>query len=175
MLSPRHEQILGISFFNGNVGEAVEAGEKRIGKLERLAVPSLEAEAEQLPPIGEWTEKNGEVERAPKKAPGSPPFAVKTETVRKPQPSNEKATDGYGIVVFSHLRWDFFYQRPQHVLSRLAKRWRVVFIEKPVCAAGRNELDVFEPAPGVPGGKFSGRSSLGFSAMYGMISLRSQA
>ena len=24
------------------------------------------------------------------------------------------------IVVFSHLRWDFVYQRPQHLLSRLA-------------------------------------------------------
>src|SRR5213082_2221046 len=34
--------------------EAVDAGDMRIGKLERLAVPSLEAEAEQLPPIGQW-------------------------------------------------------------------------------------------------------------------------
>ena len=31
------------------------------------------------------------------------------------------------------------------------------------------------PAPGVPGGKFTARSSRGVSAMYGMISLRSQA
>jgi UDP-galactopyranose mutase len=36
------------------------------------------------------------------------------------------------ILVFSHLRWDFVYQRPQHLLSRLAKRRRVIFIEEPV-------------------------------------------
>jgi UDP-galactopyranose mutase len=37
------------------------------------------------------------------------------------------------IVVFSHLRWDFVYQRPQHLLSRLAANHRVIFIEEPVC------------------------------------------
>src|SRR2546423_1115559 len=34
--------------------EAVDAGEQRIGKLDQVAVPSFEAEEEQLPPIGEW-------------------------------------------------------------------------------------------------------------------------
>ncbi len=36
------------------------------------------------------------------------------------------------LVVFSHLRWNFVYQRPQHLLSRLAKRRRVYFIEEPL-------------------------------------------
>ena len=36
------------------------------------------------------------------------------------------------LVVFSHLRWDFVYQRPQHVLSRLAGDQPVFFIEEPV-------------------------------------------
>ena len=27
----------------------------------------------------------------------------------------------YGLVVFSHLRWDFVYQRLQHLLPRLAR------------------------------------------------------
>src|SRR5690348_9706369 len=36
------------------------------------------------------------------------------------------------IIVFCHLRWDFVYQRPQHLLSRLASRHRVIFIEEPV-------------------------------------------
>jgi glycosyltransferase involved in cell wall biosynthesis len=53
------------------------------------------------------------------------------------------------VVVFSHLRWDLFYQRPQHVFSRMARRWRVVFIEEPVPGSDRNELEIFEPAPGV--------------------------
>jgi UDP-galactopyranose mutase len=36
------------------------------------------------------------------------------------------------LVVFSHLRWNFVYQRPQHLLSRFAKDWPVFFIEEPV-------------------------------------------
>jgi UDP-galactopyranose mutase len=36
------------------------------------------------------------------------------------------------IITFSHLRWDFVYQRPQHLLSRLASRHRVIFIEEPI-------------------------------------------
>ena len=36
------------------------------------------------------------------------------------------------LLVFSHLRWNFVYQRPQHVLSRLAKSRRILFIEEPV-------------------------------------------
>jgi glycosyltransferase involved in cell wall biosynthesis len=36
------------------------------------------------------------------------------------------------LIVFSHLRWGFVYQRPQHVLTRLANHWRVVFVEEPV-------------------------------------------
>lgn len=37
----------------------------------------------------------------------------------------------YTIVAFSHLRWNFVYQRPQHLLSRLAARHPVIFIEEP--------------------------------------------
>jgi UDP-galactopyranose mutase len=37
----------------------------------------------------------------------------------------------YAIIVFSHLRWNFVYQRPQHLLSRLAAERRVIFIEEP--------------------------------------------
>ena len=36
------------------------------------------------------------------------------------------------IVALSHLRWDFVYQRPQHLLSRAARRHRVLFVEEPV-------------------------------------------
>ena len=36
------------------------------------------------------------------------------------------------LVCFSHLRWDFVYQRPQHLMSRFAKQFRVFFIEEPV-------------------------------------------
>jgi UDP-galactopyranose mutase len=51
------------------------------------------------------------------------------------------------LVVFSHLRWDFVYQRPQHLLSRFARDGRVFFVEEPV--AGDVGLDISTPAPGV--------------------------
>jgi glycosyltransferase involved in cell wall biosynthesis len=53
------------------------------------------------------------------------------------------------LVVFSHLRWNFVYQRPQHLMSRLAARWRVIFIEEPVPRSPRNELERLQPAQGV--------------------------
>jgi UDP-galactopyranose mutase len=37
----------------------------------------------------------------------------------------------YSIVAFSHLRWNFVYQRPQHLLSRLAATRPVLFVEEP--------------------------------------------
>ncbi|MFP5386220.1 MAG: glycosyltransferase [Bacteriovoracia bacterium] len=36
------------------------------------------------------------------------------------------------LLVFSHLRWDFVFQRPQHLLSRHAKFRRVFYFEEPV-------------------------------------------
>lgn len=36
------------------------------------------------------------------------------------------------LLVFSHLRWDFVFQRPQHLLSRFAKYRRVYYFEEPV-------------------------------------------
>lgn len=36
------------------------------------------------------------------------------------------------LLVFSHLRWDFMFQRPQHLLSRQAKTRRVFYFEGPV-------------------------------------------
>ncbi|MGI8950812.1 MAG: glycosyltransferase [Chitinophagaceae bacterium] len=36
------------------------------------------------------------------------------------------------LVCFSHLRWNFVYQRPQHLFSRFANQFRVFFIEEPI-------------------------------------------
>jgi len=41
------------------------------------------------------------------------------------------------LVCFSHLRWDFVYQRPNHLMARAARDRRVFFVEEPVV----------EPAP----------------------------
>jgi hypothetical protein len=40
------------------------------------------------------------------------------------------------LIVFSHFRWDLVYQRPQRLLTRLARKWRVLFVEEPVFGTG---------------------------------------
>ena len=39
--------------------------------------------------------------------------------------------DRYSIVVHSHLKWDWVWQRPQQFLSRLSRKHRVLFVENP--------------------------------------------
>lgn len=41
------------------------------------------------------------------------------------------------IITFSHLRWSFVYQRPQHLLTRIARQNPVYFIEEPVHDPGK--------------------------------------
>lgn len=48
----------------------------------------------------------------------------------------------FDLVCLSHLRWDFVYQRPQHLLSRCAEQRRVFFVEEPVFIDGPARLDV---------------------------------
>ena len=40
------------------------------------------------------------------------------------------------LICFSHLRWDFVYQRPQHLLSRFAKSQPVFYFEEPIPTDG---------------------------------------
>lgn len=53
------------------------------------------------------------------------------------------------IVVFSHLRWDFVFQRPQHLLSRLAQHYPVLFVEEPEYDDGGPFMQQTHPAPNV--------------------------
>ena len=53
------------------------------------------------------------------------------------------------LVCLSHLRWDFVYQRPQHLLSRCAKERRVFFFEEPILDGGPARLDVSQRENGV--------------------------
>ena len=48
----------------------------------------------------------------------------------------ENNFDRPDLLCFSHLRWDFVYQRPQHLMSRFSKDRRVFFIEEPVTHDG---------------------------------------
>ncbi|HEX8380002.1 MAG TPA: UDP-galactopyranose mutase [Allosphingosinicella sp.] len=56
-----------------------------------------------------------------------------------PQPAT-----GHTLICFSHLRWNFVFQRPQHLMSRFAEAGRVVFWEEPEAA-----LPEMEPALGI--------------------------
>ena len=57
------------------------------------------------------------------------------------------------LVCFSHLRWDFVFQRPQHLMSRFAGGRRVFFIEEPIIgdvqldSENGSKIDISEPAP----------------------------
>ena len=54
------------------------------------------------------------------------------------------------LVCFSHLRWDFVFQRPQHLLTRAARTHLVLFFEEPVFEpVPTPELRASEPAPSI--------------------------
>lgn len=53
-----------------------------------------------------------------------------------------KASGSPDLICLSHLRWDFVFQRPQHLLSRCALERRVFFIEEPIFGAEAPRLDL---------------------------------
>lgn len=59
---------------------------------------------------------------------GSTPTAH-SRALRDPAPTRRPL-----MLCLSHLRWGFVYQRPQHVMSRLAQGYDVLFFEEPVFA-----------------------------------------
>jgi UDP-galactopyranose mutase len=81
------------------------------------------------------------------------------------QPLGGPSGDGMPeiLICFSHLRWDFVFQRPQHLMIRRAKHAPVIFWEEPIfgsaeetarletkrCAAS----DVLVVTPMLPGGR----------------------
>ncbi|MDP2342363.1 MAG: glycosyltransferase family 1 protein [Deltaproteobacteria bacterium] len=52
------------------------------------------------------------------------------------------------LVCWSHLRWSFVFQRPQHLMQRWARGRRVFFIEEPI-EGGASRLEVREEECGV--------------------------
>lgn len=53
-------------------------------------------------------------------------------------------SSSHSLICFSHLRWNFVFQRPQHLMSRFAETGRVIFWEEPEVA-----MPEMEPALGV--------------------------
>lgn len=68
-----------------------------------------------------------------------------------PTPSSGRPGAISSIIVHSHLRWDFVWQRPQQLLSRMAATAPVLFVEEPIVADDRatSTLVITEPNPGV--------------------------
>src|SRR6058998_3829241 len=64
---------------------------------------------------------------------------VPVEFEAEPSAMEPQPTD---IICFSHLRWNFVFQRPQHLLSRFARNHRVFFIEEPVFNATDNHMEM---------------------------------
>ena len=72
------------------------------------------------------------------------------------QPRNTPSAD---LICLSHLRWNFVFQRPQHLMSRCARGRRVFFVEEPVFDAGitpyfdiERSADVHVVVPHLPSG-----------------------
>ncbi|MER9230466.1 glycosyltransferase family 1 protein, partial [Mesorhizobium sp. M0664] len=36
------------------------------------------------------------------------------------------------LICFSHLRWNFVYQRPQHILTLASKQQQLIYFEEPI-------------------------------------------
>jgi UDP-galactopyranose mutase len=63
--------------------------------------------------------------------------ATEEASGRRPTPAGtaparpaERADDV--LICFSHLRWHFVFQRPQHLMTRFARTMRVFYVEEPV-------------------------------------------
>ena len=53
------------------------------------------------------------------------------------------------LIVFCHLRWDFVFQRPQHLMTRLAEHYNILFVEEPMHTEGEARLEKTEVAPNI--------------------------
>lgn len=68
-----------------------------------------------------------------------------TDSILHPRPGDAGVPSMPSLVCFSHLRWSFVWQRPQHLLSRFSRTMRVFVVEEPAFVAaddaGRLRVD----------------------------------
>jgi len=82
---------------------------------------------------------------APKK-----PATSKSSLIPFPFERIEETFDsGRDLVCFSHLRWDFVYQRPQHLMTRFAREGRVFYVEEPQFGSSQTKLSMRVDGSGV--------------------------
>lgn len=117
----------------------------------------------------DWNEQtrwhhSGLIDVVPPRAAGGKPTSAAARWQRVPDPASLAALaraqrllpqlepdpmNNPTLIVFSHLRWNFVWQRPQQILSRLARDRRVVFVEEPVHDGASPRLVRSQPMPGV--------------------------
>src|SRR5690606_23133121 len=51
------------------------------------------------------------------------------------------------LIVLSQRRWEFVFQRPQHLMTRLASHYRIYFVEEPRLSDGAANLETRTVAP----------------------------
>jgi len=64
--------------------------------------------------------------------------------VTLPSPHRQPA-----LVVLAHLRWNFVFQRPQHLMIRAARDRAVYYVEEPVFGPGPDRLQIEAGTDGV--------------------------
>lgn len=58
--------------------------------------------------------------------------SLKVKVKKRPIKNSTSKAIHYDMIVFCHVRWEFVYQRPQHIISRISKEMKVLMIEEPV-------------------------------------------
>ncbi len=67
-------------------------------------------------------------------------------TSHLPRPTTEIASNAAApILVHCHLRWDFVWQRPQQIFSRLSRNHAILFLEDPIDGGGSPRLEITTP------------------------------
>lgn len=64
-------------------------------------------------------------------------------------PMTSTSTSTPALVCFSHLRWDFVYQRPQHLLSRFSRNFNIYYIEEPLFDSAKDLLEISKPSDNI--------------------------
>ena len=78
----------------------------------------------------------------------SPPLDLGRTAISSPD-THASAAPNVPIIVHSHLRWDFVWQRPQQLLSRFAVNHPILFLEEAVDTTSDAELDISLTPQGV--------------------------
>lgn len=73
----------------------------------------------------------------------------KEENLSLIQDSKRASASPLSFIVHSHLRWDFVWQRPQQILSRLARHYPILFVEDAITEEKGVGLEITEPHPNI--------------------------